>query len=42
MAASGCTAIAIEAHQTLLIEKEKLAHIAKKLSISVIGFQAGG
>jgi len=42
MAASGCTAIAIEAHQTLLIEKEKLANIAKKLSISVIGFQAGG
>jgi len=37
MAASGCTAIGIEAGQTLLIEKDKLMADAKKLAISVVG-----
>ncbi len=37
MAASGCTAIGIEAGQTLLIEKDKLAEMADKLGISVVG-----
>ncbi|WP_038247584.1 LpxI family protein [Ghiorsea bivora] len=40
MAASGCTAIGIEAGKTLLIEKYKLADTASRLGISVIGFQA--
>lgn len=37
MAKSGCTSIAIEAEKTLLIEKDRLADIAKKLKISVVG-----
>ena len=37
MAASGCTAIGIEAGQTLLIEKDKLAETAKRLNISIVG-----
>ncbi|MDX8383912.1 MAG: LpxI family protein, partial [Ghiorsea sp.] len=34
---AGCTAIGIEAGQTLLIEREKLAETAKRLKISVVG-----
>jgi len=37
MHASGCTAIAVQAGCTLLIEREKLASLAKALSISVYG-----
>ena len=37
MAASGCTAIGIEAGQTLLIEKDKLVDIANRLGVSVVG-----
>ena len=37
MAASGCTAIGIEAGQTLLIEQDKLADTANKFGISVVG-----
>lgn len=37
MAAAGCTAIGIEAGQTLLIEKDKLAEMTDKLGISVVG-----
>jgi len=37
MAAAGCTAIGVEAGNTLLIEREKLAAVAKKLKISVVG-----
>ena len=38
MAAAGCTAIGIEAGQTLLVEKEKLADTANRLGISVVGY----
>ncbi|MDQ6990029.1 MAG: UDP-2,3-diacylglucosamine diphosphatase LpxI [Mariprofundaceae bacterium] len=37
MAASGCTAIGIEAGQTLLIEAEQLAVVAKQLGICIMG-----
>lgn len=37
MAASGCTAIGIEAGHTLLIEKNKLDEVARRLKISVVG-----
>jgi len=37
MASAGCTAIGIEAGQTLLIERDKLADTAKRLHISVVG-----
>jgi DUF1009 family protein len=37
MAAAGCTAIGIEAGQTLIIERDKLADIANQLNISVVG-----
>jgi len=36
MAASGCTAIGIEAGQTLLIEKDKLEDVAKDLGITIV------
>lgn len=37
MASSGCTSMAVQAGCTLLIEKEKLASLAKELGISVYG-----
>ncbi len=37
MAVASCTAIGIEAGQTLLIEKDKLAETAKRLNISIVG-----
>jgi DUF1009 family protein len=41
MAAAGCTAIGIEAGQTLLIERDKLAEKAQTLGIAVVGCRHG-
>lgn len=42
MAAAGCHCLAVESGQTLLLERQRLAELAGKLSIAVIGMRDPG